>query len=60
MRSETGAIHRNSGAAVPFDIMPDVKSAEVVIDRIFRIGAGLVIAKNQCPPEGKEREDYIL
>jgi len=53
VRSETGAIHRNSGAAIPFDILPDLKSAEVVIDRIFRIGVGLVIAENQCPPERK-------
>ena len=43
MRSETRAIHRNSGAAIPSDILPDLKSAEVGIDRIFGFGVGLVI-----------------
>ncbi len=37
VRGWTGAIHRNSGAQIPFDIFPVIESAEVVVDRAFRI-----------------------
>jgi hypothetical protein len=43
VRGGTGAIHRSSGAAIPFDIFPVFESAEVVIDRVFRISVQIVI-----------------
>jgi hypothetical protein len=37
VRGGTTAIDRNSGAPIPFDIYPVFESADVVIDRAFRI-----------------------
>lgn len=43
VRGEIRDIHLNSGAQIPFDIFPVFESAEVVIDRVFRICVEVVL-----------------
>ena len=43
MEIGSGTIHGNSGAPIPLDPFPVFESGEIVIDRVFRIGAEIVI-----------------
>ena len=58
VRGETGAIHRNSGAAIPLDTLPVSESAEVVIDRVFRIGVEVVILDRDSRVSSVQRNHF--
>ncbi len=52
VRTQTGTIQRNSDAPTPFDPLPFIESAEIVIYRVVRICVQVVVGVRDLTVKG--------